>query len=237
MEPDCPGIPADRGPVQVGHHGGAAADRLAADDRCAPRAVEGDPAVASVDCLLVEWDACEAPAAAITSAADAGVPVVVCDPDGRPRRATRATRAGATEYLVPSALDGETVADRVVRVAVDDPGTDGPALGIDAPPVAGRSDLARLFDGLPDAVVDAEFVDREPVVRSVNNAFEELFGYDAAEVRGEPVDELLVPEEYADEAERIDRQARSDGHSINEVERGTTIGRRTFLFVLPAVPT
>ena len=169
--------------------------------------------MASVDCLLFEWDACEAPAAAITSAADAGVPVVVCDPDGRPRRATRATRAGATEYLAPSALDGETVADCVARVAVDDPGTDGSALGTDAPPVAGRSDFARLFDGLPD-VVDAEFVDREPVVRSVNDAFEELFGYDAAEVRGEPVNGLLVPEEYADEAERIDRQARSDGHSL-----------------------
>jgi len=124
--------------------------------------------VASVDRLPVEWDACEAPAAAITSAADAGVPVVVCDPDGRPRRATRATRAGATEYLAPSALDGETVADCVVRAAVDDPGTDGPAFGTDAPPVAGRSDFARLFDGLPDAVIDAEFVDREPVVRSVN---------------------------------------------------------------------
>jgi len=64
----------------------------------------------------------------------------------------------------------------------------------------------------------------------VNEGFEELFGYDAAEVRGEPVNELIVPTEYATGARRIDRVARSAGHGINEVERETANERRTFLF-------
>jgi len=86
--------------------------------------------------------------------------VVVYDPAGRPRRAAEATRAWATEYVAPAALDEETVADRVVAVAAEEPDRPVDSVrGDDASPAAEPSDSARLFDGLPDAVIDAEFVE------------------------------------------------------------------------------
>ena len=228
MSPD--GAGADGPPVRVGHYGGASADGLAADARCAPRRVDGAivGSDADLDCLLVDWDGHDAPADAVAEGAAAGVPVVAFDPAGRAARAARATRAGVTEYVTPAALDDETVADRVVAAAADD--------GRAARDADDRR-FVRMFDGLPDAVVDAEFVDDEPVVRSVNDAFGEVFGYDAEEVRGESINDLLVPPERAEEARRIDRQAVAAGHNIEEVERRTTRGRRTFLFRWLRYPT
>ncbi|WP_254839969.1 sensor histidine kinase [Natronomonas marina] len=232
--------------LRVGHYGGGAVDGLAADERCVPRAVDRRVADADLECLLVEWDVHDAPLEAVASGVQSGVPVVVLDPEGVASRAAEATRAGAAEYVTPAALDGETVADRVVEAAVaSGSGVEGGRCAATTdpggPPDAGGSgdhrQFARLFDGLPDAVVDAEFVDGQPVVRSVNDAFEEIFGYDAADVRGESVNALLVPEEYAEEASRIDRRAATAGHSINEVERLTDRGRRTFLFRWLRYPT
>jgi PAS domain S-box-containing protein len=95
---------------------------------------------------------------------------------------------------------------------------------------AERDRFQSLFERLPDAVVDAEFVDGEPRVRSVNPAFEDVFGYDARAVVGEPVDDRLVPPEVSDAPERLDDGAGDEGYNIAEVERRTADGRRTFLF-------
>lgn len=246
-------------PLSVGHYGGTATDRLAADGRCVPRRVAEDEPGGSLDCLFVEWDAASDPEAAIAAGVQSDVPVVAYDPAGRATRAAAATRAGAAEYVTPAALADETVVDRVVAVATgtDAPGARSPGdaagsgppfddagsgdaptgAGADGPGAAERRRFARLFDGLPDAVVEAEFVDGEPVVRSVNEAFEEVFGFAAAEARGEPVNDLLVPDEFVDEAREIDRRAASAGHSIDEVERETDRGRRTFLFRWLRYPT
>jgi PAS domain S-box-containing protein len=252
--------------IRVGHYGGGAADGLSADDRCTARRIEGAAAVEPLDCLLVDWAETPTPRAAVAAGVRSGTPVVVYDPDGRPSRAAAATRADATEYVAPAALSEETVADRVVATArVTAANGDGvprerpdaaghgptdPASPVDRPggpeeattQAAGRTDpdrrrFARFFDGLPDAVVEAEFVDGEPVVRSVNEAFETTFGIDAADARGDPVNELLVPEEYAEEAASLDSEAASAGHSIQEVERPTARGRRTFLFRWLRYPT
>ena len=80
MAPDGVGRFTDPCPVPVGHYGGVAADRLAADDRCVPQSVESDPAAAPLDCLPVGWDAHETPPTAVATGADPGVPVVVCAP-------------------------------------------------------------------------------------------------------------------------------------------------------------
>ena len=95
---------------------------------------------------------------------------------------------------------------------------------------AERDRFESLFDQLPDAVVDAEFVDGEPYVRAVNPAFEDVFGYDAASVLDEPVNDLIVPPNRRAAARRLDRNAMAEGHDMAEVERRTADGRRTFLF-------
>lgn len=95
---------------------------------------------------------------------------------------------------------------------------------------AERDRFESLFDQLPDAVVDAEFVDGEPYVRAVNPAFEDVFGYDAASVLDEPVNDLIVPPSQRAAASRLDRNAMAEGHDMAEVERRTVDGRRTFLF-------
>jgi PAS domain S-box-containing protein len=95
---------------------------------------------------------------------------------------------------------------------------------------AERDRFQSLFDQLPDAVVDVAFVDGEPIVRAVNPAFEDVFGYDAASVVDESVNELLVPEDHREEARRIDRDSTTDGDTVAEVERLTADGLRTFLF-------
>ncbi|CCQ37937.1 sensor box histidine kinase [Natronomonas moolapensis 8.8.11] len=90
--------------------------------------------------------------------------------------------------------------------------------------------FGHLFDALPDAVVDVEFVDAEPIVRRVNDAFEKTFGYDEADVIDTPLLEAIVPPEGSLELERPNGTDSRQRHETLEVERLTAEGRRTFLF-------
>ncbi len=87
-----------------------------------------------------------------------------------------------------------------------------------------------LFDRLSQPIVDAEFVDGEPIIRQVNAAFEELFGYNGDDITGDSVDKYLVPDDKYAEADRINRTVRS-GDSIDSevVTRQTADGTRRFL--------
>lgn len=94
--------------------------------------------------------------------------------------------------------------------------------------------LTALFENSSDAIVAVEFVDREPVIRAVNPAFEETFGYDAETVVGEAfVDALVPPDRGAELAAHADRVLAGD-HITTEVRRETNYGPREFL--LRAVP-
>jgi PAS domain S-box-containing protein len=93
-----------------------------------------------------------------------------------------------------------------------------------------RDRFAFLFEQLPDAVVEAEFVDGEPVVRAVNGAFEDVFGYDAETVVGEPLNRFVVPSGEDTEAARIDERSRQGEVIREEVRRQTATGTREFLF-------
>lgn len=92
-----------------------------------------------------------------------------------------------------------------------------------------RSRFRQLFEQLPDAVADVEFRDGEPIVRAVNGAFEETFGYDESVAVDEPLNDLIVPREHIAEAERLDERTILNGYQTAEVERLTAEGRRTFL--------
>ncbi|RDZ64962.1 PAS domain-containing sensor histidine kinase [Haloferax sp. Atlit-12N] len=93
-----------------------------------------------------------------------------------------------------------------------------------------RDRFDHLFDLVDDAVIEFEIVGVEPIIRSVNPGFEAVFGYDAAEVRGESLNDFIVPPNADDEAVDFDQRT-ADGkanHAI--VTRQTAWGRREFLY-------
>ncbi|ERH02594.1 MAG: PAS sensor histidine kinase [Halonotius sp. J07HN6] len=87
-----------------------------------------------------------------------------------------------------------------------------------------------LFSLIRDAIVEIEIVEREPIVRSVNPAFENIFGYTPEEVRGESLNEFIVPQGHENEAARLD--SRTDDGKYNEatLTRMTADGAREFLY-------
>ncbi len=93
-----------------------------------------------------------------------------------------------------------------------------------------RDRFTYLFENIPDAVVEAEYVDGEPVTRNVNPAFEEVFGYAAETVVGRHINDLVVPEDRREEGRRIDQRAIGGEQVVAEIRRQTVDGRRDFLF-------
>jgi PAS domain S-box-containing protein len=99
---------------------------------------------------------------------------------------------------------------------------------------AERDRFAALFDNVPDPVVAATHDDSVPLVTAVNPAFEETFGFDADEVIGENLDDLIVPPESEAVAVDANREAHEGAVVEAEVRRTTADGLRDFrLTVVP----
>ncbi|MFC4249508.1 GAF domain-containing sensor histidine kinase [Natribaculum luteum] len=95
--------------------------------------------------------------------------------------------------------------------------------------VSERDRLSALFDNVPDPTVRYEFVDGDAVVRDVNDAFEEAFGYDREAVLDENVDEYVVPPNLDDEARQLNETLLA-GECLQVVSRRQTAdGIRDFL--------
>ena len=94
---------------------------------------------------------------------------------------------------------------------------------------AERDRFAALFENVPDAVIDYEMRDDELVFRSVNEAFEDIFGYDAEEVNGESVVDRTVPDAKRAEAKHHIERMQKGEHIDAEVQRKTADGVRDFL--------
>jgi PAS domain S-box-containing protein len=101
-----------------------------------------------------------------------------------------------------------------------------------------RDRLSALFENIPEPSVVYEFVDGEPVVRRVNDAFERVFGYDEAAVLGGGLDDYIVPPDFADEATDLnERVIRGESLDI-EIKRLTADGEvRDFLLRNAPIPT
>ena len=99
-----------------------------------------------------------------------------------------------------------------------------------------RDRLLALFENIPDAAVEHEFVDGNPRIRRVNRAFEETFGYDADEVVGESIDDYVIPDDEGSLADARELNARLQrGENVRrEVTRRTADGERHF--ILHVVP-
>jgi PAS domain S-box-containing protein len=87
-----------------------------------------------------------------------------------------------------------------------------------------------LFESLQDAVAEIEIVDGTPVVREVNESFVSVFGYGREELRGESLNEFIVPETLAGEATDFDNRTGEGEHNKAVVRRETDSGIRRFLY-------
>src|SRR2546421_6355373 len=83
--------------------------------------------------------------------------------------------------------------------------------------------LDALIASTPVAIA---VLDDRRVVRSVNRAFEGLFGYSAAEVVGAGIDGLIVPEALRSESSELETRVRRGGVVRVELERMRKDGRR-----------
>ena len=115
-----------------------------------------------------------------------------------------------------------------------------------------RDRFDRLFERLPDPVMEVALEPDETVIAGVNPAFASQFGYDAAALRGRPIDALDIRDDrlagLGDETGRagdgagptdgsgeasersIDERVRDEGFVTTEVRRRTVDGPREFLF-------
>ena len=103
--------------------------------------------------------------------------------------------------------------------------------GHPANPGDGTSDrFGYLFDLIGDAVIELEFVDTTPLVRAVNPAFEDIFGYDRQQVLDESLNDYIIPDEHRTDANSFDERtaAGKSNHAI--VRRRTATGIREFLY-------
>ncbi|WP_458209991.1 PAS domain S-box protein [Haladaptatus sp. NG-SE-30] len=98
-----------------------------------------------------------------------------------------------------------------------------------------RDRVAALFENSGDAIVYCESDGDVPIIEQVNPAFEDIFGFTADEVVGRPVDDVVVPSAFTDEAAEINRRARAGEYLEAEVKRNTAYGVRDFL--LRPIPT
>ncbi|WP_181690921.1 ATP-binding protein [Natronomonas sp. LN261] len=132
----------------------------------------------------------------------------------------RVDRSGPPDSDIPEGKgrpEDKTAPDRTS-------GGDHDAVGSD------RDRFQHLFDSLPDAAVDVEFLGGEPIVRRVNEAFEETFGHEESAIRDTPLNDAIVPADREAEAERLDQTSIQQGQDSAEVERLAADDRRTFLF-------
>lgn len=94
-----------------------------------------------------------------------------------------------------------------------------------------------LFRNVPEPIVEYVMTESEPVVLSVNPAFEETFGYDAETIVGDSLDNWIVPENRAAEARSLNQRVLAGDQLDAEVRRRTTEGDQDFLLRNAGLPS
>jgi PAS domain S-box-containing protein len=123
------------------------------------------------------------------------------------------------------AAEGDDTSDsRPVADARSQPAADSTA-GWDGDDLFGH-----LVEHIQDAVVEIEVVDGTPIVRAVNPAFVDIFGYEAEAIVGESLNAFIVPDHLADEAMALDRRTADGEVNYARLRRETADGIREFLY-------
>jgi PAS domain S-box-containing protein len=97
---------------------------------------------------------------------------------------------------------------------------------------AQRDRFQALFDNVPIPIVGVEFVGETPVVRAVNPAFTEVFGFDRRTIVGQSLAEYVVPPD--EDLDPVDtplgpEEAEEGAWDSDVVELETVDGRREFI--------
>ncbi|WP_049987239.1 PAS domain-containing sensor histidine kinase [Halobellus rufus] len=88
-----------------------------------------------------------------------------------------------------------------------------------------RDKILALFENSSDCIAEVEFVEGRPIVREVNPAFLEVFGFERSEIVGSSLDETIIPDSERDGASDLtDRANRGEQFEIEEVIRRTADG-------------
>jgi len=95
---------------------------------------------------------------------------------------------------------------------------------------AERNRFNALFESVPEPAVHLRMDGTTPIVRNVNDAFAETFGYDVETLRGEDINDYIVPEGHEEEARRIDELTVEDEIIRRDVRREAADGVREFRF-------
>jgi PAS domain S-box-containing protein len=100
--------------------------------------------------------------------------------------------------------------------------------------IAQRDRFQALFDNVPNPIVGVEFVDDAPIVRAVNPAFTDVFGFDRETVLGGDLEQYIVPDD--ENLDPVDQPASAgiaardpDAWDSNVIELETVDGRREFI--------
>jgi PAS domain S-box-containing protein len=93
-----------------------------------------------------------------------------------------------------------------------------------------RNRIAALFETIPEPIAHVRFEDGTPHVRTVNDAFTDVFGYAEADIVGEDLNDHIVPPDDRDSGREIDELADQREPVEREVRRLAADGERDFLF-------
>ncbi|WP_137287249.1 PAS domain S-box protein [Halorussus salinisoli] len=95
---------------------------------------------------------------------------------------------------------------------------------------AERDRFAALFENVPNAVVRYEIDGIDAICKSVNAAFEDVFGWSNDAIVGDPVDDYILPDGCQEQGELLNERVRhGDRIEGEESRRRTRDGDRDFL--------
>jgi PAS domain S-box-containing protein len=98
------------------------------------------------------------------------------------------------------------------------------------PEEASVDGLQHLVEHIQDAVAVFELVDGDPIVRGVNEAFIDQFGYSRDAVIDVDLNDRIVPSWLRDEASALDQRTADGEINYRKVHRQTASGLREFLY-------
>jgi PAS domain S-box-containing protein len=90
--------------------------------------------------------------------------------------------------------------------------------------------FTQLFDQIEDAVVEFILDDGTPIIVDVNQTFTDVFGYEAAEIEGRPLNDFIVPITEKAEAAEFDQRAATGLSNVGFVRGITVDGSQTFIY-------